>query len=79
MIKYVKGTNNVRANALSRMLGYKNNKTYKEIALLYILDNKDLAPNIREISVITIRNNQWFMKLKEAQRKAPREKLLLLL
>jgi len=36
---------------------YKNNKTYKEVALLYILNNRDFVLNIREIFVIIIRNN----------------------
>jgi len=39
------------------MLRYKNNKIYKKIALLYILNNKDLISNIREILIIIIRNN----------------------
>jgi len=39
------------------MLEYKNNKIYKEVTLLYILDNRDFALNIREILIITIRNN----------------------
>jgi hypothetical protein len=49
MIKHVKGTDNARADALSRKPGYKDDKAYKEVALLKTLANGDLALNIREV------------------------------
>jgi len=51
IIKYVKGTDNPKADALSRKLGYKEDKRYKEAAILKVLENKDLASIIREIVV----------------------------
>ena len=69
IIKYIKGTNNVKADALSRKPEYKADKTYKEVALLYILENRDLASNIREIAAVNITDNNWFDKLTKAQEK----------
>ena len=81
IIKHVKGTDNARADALSRKPGYKADKAYKEVALLRTLENGDLAPNIREIAAVNITNNSWFDKLTKVQEKnkAAQEKLPLIL
>ena len=52
IIKYIKGTDNARADALSRKLGYEDDKTYKEVALFKTLENGDLVSNIREIAIV---------------------------
>jgi len=52
VIKYIKGTDNPRVDALSRKPGYKENKCYKEAAILKILENRDLAFIIRKVAVI---------------------------
>ena len=81
IIKHVKGTDNARADALSRKPGYEADKTYEEVALLRTLENGDLAPNIREIAAVNITDNSWFDRLTKAQEKdkAAREKLPLIL
>jgi len=67
VIKYVKGSDNTRADALSRKPGYEDDKTYREIALLRTLENGDLVPNIREISAIQVKDSSWLSKLIRAQ------------
>ena len=57
IIKYIKKTDNAKADALSRKPGYKADKTYKEVAFLHTLKNEDLTPNIREIAAVNITNN----------------------
>jgi len=48
---------------------------YKEIALLYTLENGDLVPNVREISVIQVKDSRWLNKLIQAQNSSnPNEK-----
>ena len=58
MIKYIKGIKNAKANALSRKLGYKRDKTYKEVVLLYTLENRDLVLNIQEVAVTNVFNKK---------------------
>ena len=53
VIKYIKGSNNVIADAFSRLLGYKGSKVYKEIAIFKENTDKDLIPNIKEIALFT--------------------------
>ena len=42
----MQGKDNVKVNALSRLLRYEGDKIYNKIALLKELNNKDLVPYI---------------------------------
>ena len=57
IIKYIKETDNAKANIFSQKPGYKADKIYKKVALLYILKNRDLILNIREIAAVNITDN----------------------
>ena len=52
VIKYIKRIDNSRINALSKKLGYKENKRYKKVIILKVLENKNLALIIKEIIAI---------------------------
>ena len=69
IIKYIKETDNTKADALSRKPEYESDKTYKEVAFLYTLENRNLILNIREIAIVNITNNNWFDRLIKAQKK----------
>jgi hypothetical protein len=66
VIKYVKGKENARADALSRKPGYENDKIYENVALLRELPNGDMVPSIRELAVAEPEED-WTDKLKKAQ------------
>ena len=65
MIKYIPRKDNPRANALSRQLGYKDNKVYQESALLRY-KGEDLVLAIRE-AVILKAMEPWVDRLAEAR------------
>ena len=58
-IKYIKGVNNSRANALSQLLGYKGGKVYKEIAIFKEDKNGDLVLNTQEIAELSLVKGPW--------------------
>lgn len=68
VIKYVQGKDNARADALSRLPGYEDDKVYNETALLRQLDNGDMVTNVREAAAIEI-SGPWAETLRSAQEK----------
>lgn len=68
VIKYVQGKDNARADALSRMPGYENDKVYEDTALLRQLDNGDMVPVVREAAILETEISQpWLERLQKAQ------------
>ena len=67
IIKHIKGTDNLRADALSRKPGYKDDKIYEKTAILRTLENGDLALAIREVTSLKkarlIVKGTWLDKL----------------
>ena len=76
IIKHIKGTDNPRADALSRKPGYEEDKRYKEAAILKVLENRDLAPTIREIAAAgPVPPDGWYNRVMTAQREYEKEEL----
>ena len=69
IIKHVKGTDNPRADALSRQPGYEGDKVYKEVAILREDKNGNLVPNTREIAALTKIQGPWDSEIIQAQGK----------
>ena len=47
------------ADALSRQLGYKGDKVYKNITILKEDENRDLVPNTQEIAKLLPIKGPW--------------------
>jgi transposase InsO family protein len=69
LIKHIPGTENPRADALSRKPGYEGEKEYKRAAILRELKNGDLVPNVREFAAIERKITEpWKERLLRAQK-----------